>query len=334
MEPQPQGEARPPRKPRNQFDQPWKQAIEKQLAQFIAFFAPKLYRLIDWDRKPVSLNTELRRWRRQSATPDRRADSLFEVYLENGDEHYVLIHLEVQTSEDEAFAERMFEYAYRAWDRHRKRLAAVAVLGDRSLDFRPDRFGWELSETEMVYRFPIIKLIDYRDRWQELEESRNIFAVVVMAFLKTQETSHDPQARFQWKWRLMRLLYERRYSREEIVTLYQLIDWMLDLPDEQDIIFEADLESLEAELNMPYLTSIERRALQRGIEQGIEQGIERGVERGRSEGRLEQLKTLLEHRFGPLPGWTLDRLGQSPPNLLDSWALRLLDARDLEDVFR
>ena len=346
------------RRSKDQFDQPWKTVIESQLAQFLAFFAPKAYEQIDWERKPVSLNTELRRWRRDNKAPDRRADSLFEVYLkepgELGDEQFVLIHLEVQTTEEAEFAERMFEYGYRAWDRHRRRLAAIAVLGDLVPSFRPNRFGWSLWDTEMNYRFPVVKLLEYRDRRAELEASTNIFAVVVLAFLDTQDTRDDPDARLASKWRLVRLLYERRYSREEIVALFNLIDWMMALPEQQAIIFETDLESLEVELNMPYLNSIERRALQRGIEQGIErgisQGIERGIERGISQGierglsqgiergllqgRQQQLKALLEHRFGPLPGWSLDRLNKGTSSLLDSWALRLLDARALEDVFR
>jgi hypothetical protein len=33
----------------------------------------------------------------------------------------------------------------------------------------------------------------------------------------------------------------------------------------------------EAEMNMPYVTSIERRATQRGLEQGLEQGVEKSI---------------------------------------------------------
>ena len=96
---------------------------------------------------------------------------------------------------------------------------------------------------------------------------------------------------------------------------------------------------------MPYMNSIERRALARGIEEGIEQGmakglekglekgLAKGIEKGAAKGRIEQLQRLLEHRFGPLPEWSLEKLGQGNPSLLDSWALRIFDARRLEDVF-
>ena len=239
---------------KDQFDGPWKEILEVQLSQFVAFFVPGAWNEIDWDRKPVPLNSELRRSRRSSATPDRRADNLFKVYLRSGGEQYVVIHVELQSTVDPALAERMFEYGYRAWDRHRRKVASIAVLGDSAPDYRPSAFGWHLWGSRMRYEYPIVKLLEYRERWSELEASRNIFAVVVMAYLKTQDTRDDPTARLHWKSRLVRLLYERKYSREEVVTLFQLIDWMMHLPEEQAIIFEADLESLEAEQDMPYIT--------------------------------------------------------------------------------
>jgi hypothetical protein len=318
-------EPSPAETPRDQFDGPFKEILEGQLSQFIAFFVPDAWNDIDWDQRPVSLNTELRRSRRNAAARDRRADNLFKVFLKSGGAQYVVIHIEVQSSVDAGLAGRIFEYAYRAWDRHHRDVSSIVVLGDDSPSFRPKRFSWKRWGSRMTYEFPVVKLKDYRKRWTELEQSSNIFAVVVMAYLKTRDTRRDPDERLRWKRRLVQLLYQRSYSRDEVVALFRLIDWMLHLPEKQAIIFEADLESLEAEYHMPYLSSIERRALQKGIEQGLEQG--------RDQGRLQQLRKLLEHRFGPLPEWTLDRLGNATSSLLDDWFLRLLDASKVEDVF-
>lgn len=325
MEPAPR-----PTVPKDQFDGPWKEILEVQLSQFVAFFIPAAWDEIDWDRKPVSLNSELRRFRRSAAAPDRRADNLFKVYLRGGGEQFVVIHVELQSTVDPDLAERMFEYGYRAWDRHRRKVASIAVLGDGSADYRPSGFGWQLWGSKMGYEYPVVKLLEFHDRWDELEASRNIFAVVVMAYLKTQETRENPNLRLQWKSRLVRLLYERRYSRDEVVALFQLIDWMMHLPEKHAILFEADLESVEAEQDMPYITSIERRALERGRTEGLE----RGRSEGESQGRLQQLRRLLEHRFGPLPEWTAEPLGKATSGLLDDWAVRVLDAKRVEDVFR
>jgi hypothetical protein len=310
----------------DQYDGPWKNFVDEHLSQFIEFFVPDAYEEIDWAKKPVSLNTELRRLRRGTSVGDRRVDSLFEIYLKNGEAHRVLIHIEVQSTRDRDLPMRMFEYSYRAWDRHRQRVASIAILTDTGPRFRPYQFGWKLWGTEMGFRYPVIKLLDYKKQWAQLEGSRNVFAVATMAQLKAKATHHDPEARLAWKRKLMRMLYERRHSREEIVSLFHLIDWMLHLPKEQEIIFEADLESVEAELNMPYVSSFEKRAEARGEARGEERGLEKGLR--------QSLGSLLELRFGPLPSWAAEQLAKASATLLNVWTPRVLDARKLEDVFR
>ncbi len=69
--------------------------------------------------------------------------------------------------------------------------------------------------------FPVAKLLDYETQWQSLEESTNPFAVRVMAHLKTKATRGVPQEQNQWKWSLVRRLFERGSSREDIVRLFR-----------------------------------------------------------------------------------------------------------------
>jgi hypothetical protein len=230
----------------------------------------------------------------------------------------VLVHIEVQATRDRELPYRMFEYAYRSWDRHRQRVAGIVILADTGPRFeQPSEFSWELWGTKMTYGFPVIRLLDLAKDRRRLEESRNVFAVATLAQLDAKATRKDPDARLDAKRKLMRRLYERQYTREEIVSLFHLIDWMLQLPEEQAIIFEADLESAEAEHKMPYVSSIERKAEARGIERG----------------RIDQLRRLLEHRFGPLPIWATAELGKADSTQIDTWTFRVLDAAKLEDVF-
>lgn len=42
--------------------------------------------------------------------------------------------------------------------------------------------------------FPVAKVVDYADRWDELEASDNPFAIVVMAHLKTRDTRNDEES--------------------------------------------------------------------------------------------------------------------------------------------
>ena len=173
--------------------------------------------------------------------------------------------------------------------------------------------------------FPIVKLWDYNERSLELEASDNPFATVVMAHLKTKATRDDDAERFQWKLNLIRRLYERGYGRRDVIALFRFIDWLMVLPPEYEEKIGDAVDQLEAEKKMRYVTSIERRAIEKGREEGREEGLLRG--------QISVLKRLLKRRFEKLPSWAEERLGQASREELESWAERVLDAESLDEVF-
>jgi hypothetical protein len=73
--------------------------------------------------------------------------------------------------------------------------------------------------------------LDYAQDWDKLQQSKNPFAVVVMAHLKAQEVQ-DVQARKQWKLTLIKQLFQSGRDRRDIENLLAFIDWLLDLPEE------------------------------------------------------------------------------------------------------
>ncbi|MDQ2694421.1 MAG: cytosolic protein, partial [Pseudomonadota bacterium] len=173
----------------------------------------------------------------------RLVDKLARVYSRDGEEDLVLVHVEVQGQREEAFAQRMFVYNYRLFDRYRKPVVSLAVLGDRATQWRPDGFGYRRWGCEMGIRFPLVKLLDCRG--QDLEAERNPFAVVVLAHLKALETAGDEEGRYRWKMRLVRGLYERGYGRKDILELFRFIDWVLQLPEALEERFWSELSSHE-----------------------------------------------------------------------------------------
>jgi hypothetical protein len=260
----------------------------------LALFLPPAHAEIDWNRAPIFLDKELRQ-----VTPDaelglRRVDKPAQVWRQNGAEAWVLVHVEVQSQEDAAFAERMYVYNYRLYDRYRRRVVSLAVLGDERANWRPARFGYALWGCEVGVQFPTVKLLDYRARWAELEASRNPFAVVVMAHLKAQETQGDAAARKVAKWQLLRGLYERGYMRDDIVNLFQFIDWVMGLPEALEEALWQEIHAYEEAKRMPYVTSVERI----GIKKGMELGIQQGIQQGQRQGLLDGITLGLELKWG------------------------------------
>ena len=66
-----------------------------------------------------------------------------------------------------------------------------------------------------------MKLKDLESDWQRLEESANPFSIIVMAHLKALATLHDPSSRLNWKLRLVKMLYVRGFSRQDVLELFR-----------------------------------------------------------------------------------------------------------------
>ncbi len=262
--------------PQTEFDSPWKDVIERYFQDFILFFCPQAHGEIEWKRGFEFLDKELQQVVRDAELGRRLADKLVKVWRTGGEEAWVLIHVEVQSQEETNFSERMFVYQYRIYDRYKRRVASIAVLGDERESWRPNQFGYELWGSEVFFRFPVVKLLDYQ-QWSALEASSNPFATVVMAHLKAQETRQDRQERFEWKLALTRRLYEKGYGREDVINLFGFIDWVMSLPSELEQEFQQELSQYEEERRMPYITSVERRGIQKGRQQGLLKGIELGL---------------------------------------------------------
>jgi len=302
------------------YDSPWKEALEQFFPAFLAFFFPKVFVLIDWSRGYEGLDKEFQQIAREAVVGRRHADKLFKVWLKDGQETWILIHIEVQSQRDEEFPERMYVYHYRVYDRFRRPVISLAILGDEDRDWRPDRYTYSLGGCSVDFVFPIAKLLDYDADLAVLETSTNPFAPLVLAHLKTMETRGDPTARRGWKWRVIKGLYERGFSSDQVRDLFRLIDWMMDLPSQLEEQLQHDLSQFEEEKQMPYVTSIERMALAKG----------------KAEGKAESLLQILEQRFRLSVPPDLDTVIRSTGDLtkLERWTKLAFETNSLEEFRR
>ncbi len=283
------------------YDSPWKEALEVYFEAFMAFCFPKMYRDIDWTAGYEFMDKELEKIVRDSETGRRHVDKLVKVFLKNGGETWLLIHIEVQGYRDREFPRRMYIYNYRIDDRYDMEVISLAVLTDDSPSYRPSEYHRSRWDCELIFRFPTIKVLDFEGNWDKLENDPNPFSMVIMAHLKSRSVK-DGQERKRWKLHLMRLLIRRGYGRKDILELFRFIDWLLILPEELDIQFREETIRMMEEEKMPYITSIEKLARKEGYDKGLEQGIEQGIEQGKyqgiREGLLEAIELGLNLRFG------------------------------------
>lgn len=113
---------------------------------------------------------------------------------------------------------------------------------------------------------------------------------------------------------------------QRVLDLFAVLDWMLRLPPPQEFEVWQDIEAIERNAGMKYVTSVERMFIEQGVAQGRQEGLSQGRREGRQHGQLELLTRLLIHRFGPLPEWAAARLDAAHADQLEQWADRVLDA--------
>jgi hypothetical protein len=257
---------------------------------------------------------------REAAIGRRYADKLFKVWRNDGQEAWILIHVEVQSQPDEEFSERMFVYHYRPYDRHRRPVVSLAVLADEQLGWRPDHFGYSLGGCSILLQFPVVKLLDYGADLAALETGDNPFAPLVLAHLKTMETRQDAAARQKWKIHVIRSLYQRGLTADQVVQLFRLVDWMMHLPEDLEKELYQELAQLQAETKMPYVTKLEQWA----------------QERGEAKGKAGALLRILERRFAVSVPPDLDAAIRGATDLaqLERWVDLALEARSLDEFRR
>jgi Domain of unknown function (DUF4351) len=312
--------------PRTDQDAPWKIILRNYFQEAIEFFFPDTARLIDWSRGIEFLDKELVQIAIEAKIGRRYADQLVKVWLKQGKEAILLIHAEIQAKPEANFGERMLVYNLRIFNLLHRPVVSLAILCDGDRRWRPNRYEFIAPDTQLTFTFGMVKLLDYQDHWDELEQNQNPFATVVMAHLKMMATKgkNKSQERKYWKFWLIRRLYEKGYNRERVLNLYRFIDWLIMLPKALNDEVWAELKAYEEENKVPYITSVEKIGFERGIAQGVQQGVQQG------EQKLTIL--LLEQRLGQISPELREQIdGLSLPQL-EALAIALFDITSIAEL--
>jgi hypothetical protein len=239
-------------------------------------------------------------------------DKLVKVWLLDGTEKWLLIHLEVQAAARKGFPKRIYIYNYRIFDRYDVEVVSLVLITGGSKSYREECYEAKRWGCELTFQFPIVKIVAYEDRWAELEASRNPFALVVMAHLRVRQARGDNEKKYAWKRELIFRLYEQGYSKLEIFAFFRFIDWIIDLPEELAQKLKTDVQEYQEKKRMPYISSWERLV--------------------REDGARNMLLSLLEVKLGELDETTRKRIHRLKQAELDALGKDLFSFNRLQDV--
>jgi hypothetical protein len=302
-----------------QHDSAWKDIIDHFLPHALEICFPDLHRQIDWTREWVGLDKELQSITKETKTGQRYVDKLIRVFLKNGSEPWILIHLEVEQNPGPEFPERMFIYALRLFDKYRRPLASCALLTDNNTHCRPTSYEVGFGGSLLQQKFLLCKLIDFEKERDILESSSNPFATVILFHLDALAAKKLPQEeRLRTKISLTKRLYEKGFQKQEIINLFRFLDFSIALSRPLELKYREEVHQIEAKKHMSYVSSIERISMQQGMQQG----------------EYSLLVRLLEHKFKRVPESYRQRLKEADAETLLVWGERVLDSFSLEDVFK
>ncbi|WP_342117204.1 hypothetical protein [Pseudoduganella sp. OTU4001] len=308
------------------YDAVWKQVIARYIVDFSSFFLGEA-----WEGAPMpdSLDAELAKCSRDGRVGVRRVDKLLRAVGPDGGD--CLWHIEVQAARQRDFAEHMLVCHYRLHDQFRLPVRSIAILGDPSPTWRPERIQLAAGHTTFSLAFESFKLRDFEDQLAELLLTDNICAWLVVAHLLTLSTRRELGDRMLVKSSLLTGLRACGWEEQKFRDAFDLINWMMALPKAlQDEVDKGGQK-------MAWRYMFEVAAAERGRKLGLEEGLEAGREEGREEGRLAGMRALLcaqlAQRFGQVSDAVRGRVEAGTPEDLQRWCLAVVTARSIEEVF-
>jgi hypothetical protein len=265
----------------------WKVVMEEVFDDLLRFVYPDAERVYDLDRGFEFLANELAESDPEpaEASDTRFADKLAKVYHRDGEEEWVLIHVEIQgdTADRAQFAARMFRYFYRIMDRFQRPVSAIAIFTGREGKSMPGVYEYRYRRTRVLYEYQALSILDFSDK--ELEESGNPFAIVVLAARMALLEGRVPERELlERKVKVGVRLMRRGFSGRKVRAIFKFL--------ENIVLFE----NREMNRNFRERIKLQDKSNLMGIDEYVRQeGIEIGMEKGEVKGRQEAERNFVEN---------------------------------------
>lgn len=252
------------------YDFRWKEIIEALFEDFVAYFMPSFYPKVDFKKGVEFLDKELQEL---VGTYGKKGyivtDKLVKVHLKDGSIKWLVIHIEIQSTDESNFSERMFVYFSRLYEKYNKRIIAIAVYTGAKVPKNYDEFVYELEETKLTYQFAAYRAKEKSTK--ELKASNNPFALAVLAGKYVQQTKQEELSLYRAKLELVRLARDKNYDSQRIKALIKFIVYLIELPT-SEIKFQKQVRKMINSENMERVTP-KQKASFKGFADAVFEGF-------------------------------------------------------------
>lgn len=211
----------------------WQVLIERFTESFFQFYFPEVYPKMDCGLPFMSLD----RFFNEKNLPIDKKNSLyaglFSFHLSNGKEVVALINIQ-NPQYDSEFVLRSF-HNYCLLKKHfpEKEIAIFAVITDDNFKYNESFYTFNLLFTEIEFRFPIVKIIDFQNKEFELSNDLNPFALITLATIKSLESGRNYEKVAYWKYKILVMLWQRSQNKfhYELKIIADYIDTVFVVPE-------------------------------------------------------------------------------------------------------
>ena len=248
----------------------WKSLLEDVFGDFLTFFYPNADEIFDLDKGFEYLDKELE----QLFPPDddsyapRFVDKLVKVFTKDGEDKWILVHVEVQGYTDKHFAERMFTYYYRILDKYQRPITAFAILTDGNKSYHPKRHERTFLGTRVLYEFNSYKVISQPE--EPLLSSENPFAMVILVVQAAIHSNKlNDEELLSLKINLTKRLLTKRIDKTKIRKLLNFLKFYIRFENNETVVkFEKELDFITQNKQT---MGLEEFLLDRAKKEGVKQ---------------------------------------------------------------
>lgn len=208
------------------YDGNWKEISSALIDDFIAFFLPEIHPLRDFTQPIVFLEQELQEMLPDTES-DKMVDKLLKVSLQNGNEEWILVHIEFQTAAEKDFTARMYHYYQLIRAKYDRQVSALVVYTGKHKPRIYDYYKEQSYTSSLVYRFKTYHIACQNP--DELLLNPNPFAIVVLANYYVLKTRHHQKDRLTFKEQLYDCARSRGYDDRHTAQLIAFLNSLMRL---------------------------------------------------------------------------------------------------------
>ena len=305
---------------RFRYDKAYKWLITYFLEDAIEFLHPNLYVLIDWDKEVTFQEQELANISNNNNKLYSKVDKLIEFTLLNKKRIFILLHIEIQQSNPNEIAKRMFNYYTHLILKYPdKEVHSLLVYIGKEQHNNMHILNIQNESISIEFKFTYFNLAEQSKEF--LLSKNNLLGICLFFTKMIQEKNNKEAPNYTLIREIIELIKKINKSVDEYKKFINFVEEIIPVNVEPALDKYINQEKNNIMGNLSHINSMKKAnavvesvetlwkegktlkdyitqglitGRQEGRQEGIQEGIQKGIQKGIQEGKQEGLRTGIE----------------------------------------